>query len=1350
MHISRRLLCFCVFWACLGMVRASNYYFHTASVKDGLADNFVRDVVRDSQGYVWFATMNGISRYDGYRFMNFLPQEAGGKVNDVTTIRETADGTLWAVCAEELFTYDRAHRSWHKDGAQRLAKLGIRGAMRVMYVDDRRCLWVATDHGLYSYDYGQRQLAHWAHHGSPIVHLVAKRGMAVAVTADYSLYEAAPREQRLVALSKMKVATYNRDSRLMMDNDMNVWTYNAQSLAGTQWVFSLKTRQWRQATELQLLGNVLVNVITKDDDGQLWVGTADAGVMKLKVKSEKVKSEKWGMEVEKLQISHFHSSHITCMYLDENNTIWIGSSKLGVAFTDINSPNFNVVKTGDYEDVSSLIEDSEGNLWIGFDGKGAMKVKSEKVKSEKLDEEGTATFSALRGELPSNVVTSLTLLKDGTLLAGTYGYGIGRWDGRRFAPMFADKECLKYVKAMTTDARGDLWVATVDNGVVRLKSEKVKKLTGEEGTSEQIKVKSEKLNSDEGMVVYTPDNSALLSSGILCLAYDDMRDIVYIGTSMGVSAYDGIKGQFIENEALNKTKDSYVTSLLMSDHCRLWIGSRNGLWIYKPQEGTISHLTTTEGMSHNTVRALAKSGNYVWASTDNGLTCIGIRADDDGKQVYGCLPFLDSDGLSQVVFSNNAALTTTDGRALLGSFSGYVSISPENYLTHYPKLQVQYSEFRINGETMAESPASLTIKHNDRLGIAVSAMVPTLSHKVKYLYRFKGDKEWSRAPGNMLYFASLNSGKHVLQVKAELPGVIESEVAELAIKVQPPVMLSNLAIAIYVLLLAALFYFLNKAIRKRQKRELAMKQMEVNLKKYEMEEEKIRFFTNISHDLKTPLTLVVAPLEKIREKTLPAPIRTEVDVAWRNAKQLNELVLQLLDFRSLDVGKEELNLKHGDLVNFVRQTVQGFTYYAIHKDIRMQMNLPPTPIETDFDENKMRRIITNLLSNAYKYNTKNGTVEVTLEVKNEKLRMEDEGREENDIVLSVADTGIGVKDKRHIFDRFVQESHGQEQEGSGLGLHIVKQYVHMMGGTIEVADNKPKGTIFMVTLPITLKLKSEIVKSDLIKDERIGTKDEEQDGNGKTTILIVDDNMDARLFLQRSLNDEYDVLVAANGKEALEQLANNDRVSIVVSDVMMPVMDGLALFRHIKGNIDYSHIPVILLTAKSSEENIVEGLEEGADDYITKPFSIAVLRLRIKKILEWTQKAHTQVATGLEIKPSEITVSSLDEELISHVISNIEENIQDTSYSVVQLSSAVGMTRGHLYKKLMAITGKSPLEFIRIIKIKRGKSLLDQGKSNISEVADMVGFSAKQFAHYFKMMYHDTPSEYLKKRRNND
>ena len=1317
--------------------------FHALNVKDGLSDNFVRNILRDSYGFVWFSTLNGLSRYDGYSFRNYMPLQMGGRSNEVSAVRETADSTLWMVSMDDYFTYSRALGNWKKDGVAQLAKLGVKGTPKVFYVDDRRNLWVTTEFGLFHYDYSQHKLSSIQNHSkSPITHIVSKNGNTIVVNGDYKFFQVAPNTSHLTPLTSLPISLLNtqqsafsashpfndRDNRIYLDNNLNLWVYNAHSAPGSQWIFSLKTRQWLQPDELRQMGNVLLNVIAEDNDGNLWVGTGDAGIFVFEYRDGRY------TKISNMNAFTPRSSHITCLYLDDNNTMWTGSAKLGVAFTDMNCPSFDIVSTGDCEDVSSFIQDRNGNLWIAFDGAGIIKKSST----------GAVThFSALRGQLPSNIVTSFALLPDGTLLMGTYGSGIAKFDGSRFTPVYTQHPNLKYIKAMSADTHGNLWVATVDKGVV-------------------------KVSPNGNVANYTSSNSPLVSNGTLCLAIDSLRDIVYIGASMGVSAYDNKKQQFVNNPQLQQLDGSYVSSLMICNHNTLWIGSRNGLWVYQPNEDTIRHYTTNEGMSHNTIRALVNTGNNVWASTDNGLTCISQHPSAVSRQPStdntAILPYIHSDGLSNVVFSNNAAITTSDGWALLGCFSGYVCIHPDNYLTHYPKLHVQYTDCRINGVTPTPSDSaasavrfastdsslpSVLIHHNDRLGISVSAMVPALSNKIKYLYRFKGDKEWANAPDQRLYFPSLKPGSHVLQVKALLPGLMESEEAELHIRVLPPFYQSRLAMLFYLLLLAALVYLLISLMRRRQKRELAMKQLELNLEKYQIEEEKIRFFTNISHDLKTPLTLVVAPLEKIRASNLPAAIRTEVDVAWRNARLLHDLVLQLLDFRRLDVGREKLHLRHGDIVSFVRQTVQGFNYYAMHKQITMQLQLPLAAVEIDFDEDKMRRVITNLLSNAFKYNTENGTVTVALHI--------DGADSRRLLTLSVADTGIGVIDKQHIFDRFVQERprrpdatsnapYVQEQEGSGLGLHIVRQYVNMMEGTIHVADNKPAGTVFTVTIPVPRQADSA-AQLPALAPRPTPAVQPPAPAPHKPCVLVVDDNLDARQFLQRSLADEYRVLVAANGKEALHLLAHNDDVNIIVSDVMMPVMDGLALFRHLRGDIRFSHIPVILLTAKSSEENIVAGLEEGADDYITKPFSLAVLRLRIRKILDWTLKAHSSVASGLDISPSDITVSSLDEELISHAIALIEAHMHDASYSVVQLSSDVGMTRGHLYKKLMAITGKPPLEFIRIVKLKRGKSLLDQGKTNISEVADMVGFSPKQFARYFKLMYGDTPSEYLKKRK---
>lgn len=580
------------------------------------------------------------------------------------------------------------------------------------------------------------------------------------------------------------------------------------------------------------------------------------------------------------------------------------------------------------------------------------------------------------------------------------------------------------------------------------------------------------------------------------------------------------------------------------------------------------------------------------------------------------------------------------------------------------------------------------------------------------------------------------------------PGGWSSEISTVQIVVKPPFWLSIPALILYGLLaLGALWLYILK-LKKKQKKTMEVQKMEMELaQQYEMEEKKIKFFTNISHDLKTPLSLVIAPLEKVLSGNIDKSVRTELNMAWRNAKLLLDEITQLLDFRRLDVGSEKLYKSHGDMVSLVQKLVQGFNYFSENRNIHTNLRINVQSLEMDFDENKMRRIINNLLSNAYKYNKEKGTVNVTLGVRHQ------DGRKMME--LQVADTGKGISDehKEHIFKRFYQESNDGEYIGSGIGLHIVKEYVNMHGGEVTVKDNHPEGSIFVVTIPID--------EEQQVKDERLTIQEEgteqrlmdksentEKTGqeNSRTTILVVEDNFDSRHFLERSLNDDYEILTASNGKEALDIMKDHD-VNLVISDVMMPVMNGLELCNRIKTDVNYSHIPVILLTAKSTEDNIMAGLRDGADEYITKPYNLNILKLRIKKILEWTDEVHQRIANGIEIEPSKITVSSVDEELISKAIRLVEENMQDGNFSVSELSSAIGMTRGHLYKKMMAITGKSPVEFIRILKIKRGRSLLEQGKTNISEVAYAVGYSSKQFSKYFKDEYGCLPSEFLKRNR---
>ena len=436
------------------MCTATNHFFHTVDVKDGMADNYVRNITRDSYGYIWISTINGLSRYDGHRFRQFMPLLYGGNSNDIQAVRETADSTLWMVSSGELFTYTRRDESWRKDGIDKLAALGIEGRMKLFYVDDRNNLWVVTEEGLFHYDYAQHALIRIANYsGIPILHIVSKEGTTIIVTEDYKIYNVFLKERRLVQIGQASPTPYNRDSRVYIDNHSNLWFYYSHSLANSVKLLSLKTRQWRQLDELKQMDDFIVNTIIEDFNGNLWIGTENEGIH---VFDYNENSLKW---VNHTDAFKEHSSHISCFYLDNNNTMWVGSAKLGIAFTDLCAPTFDFVSTGNTEDVSCLMLDHNELLWIGFDGNGMM------IKQKNG---GITNLKASQQQLPSDIITSMVTLSDGTILAGTYGSGIAKYDGKRFVPIYTDYPILKYIKDIVSDSKGDLWVATVDKGVVKL------------------------------------------------------------------------------------------------------------------------------------------------------------------------------------------------------------------------------------------------------------------------------------------------------------------------------------------------------------------------------------------------------------------------------------------------------------------------------------------------------------------------------------------------------------------------------------------------------------------------------------------------------------------------------------------------------------------------------------------------------------------------------------------------------------------------------------------------------------------------------------------------------------------
>ena len=861
---------------------------------------------------------------------------------------------------------------------------------------------------------------------------------------------------------------------------------------------------------------------------------------------------------------------------------------------------------------------------------------------------------------------------------------------------------------------------------------------------------------------YTKENSCLYTNTITDLVYSSDHAMLYIGTSTGLYELNTQTRQLVpvkgnDNE-VSLTK-MHISCLYRDQRGLLWIGTRHGIGIYDEKSRTLTRLSTNDGVSHPYIRGIVEDHNKnMWIATDCGITHIIVVGDPTAQELqYRCYSYFNEDGIGDITFNNYSIYCNRKGEILMGGTGKYLKIDPNQALYHPNQHKVIFTGLYLanqrvdvekkthDGRILLQKNIQLldeiTMDYSDsNFALEISAMDYGTQHKLQFAYRMDAKEEWVSFEGNRIHFNKLSPGIYNLQVKVnELHGS-RNPISYMTILVRPPFWLSPVAYVIYMVLFLSGGVLLLRRLRSRHQRILVQQKWELEVaQQHEMDEAKIRFFTNISHDLRTPLSLIITPLEKLIHSEKAGPVKDDLDLMYRNASTLLDEVNQLLDFRKLDQQKVQLSLSYGDITEFIAETCKSFKALSQKHNIELKVCINTSKIEMDFDRNKVQRIISNLLSNAIKYNHDNGSVIVAID----KILAGD-GEQ---IHIQISDTGIGIKNenKDKIFDRFFQEQHiSTTYIGSGIGLHIVKEYVTLHGGEIKVEDNHPQGTIFTVILPIakTLKLNCTEDTSAFDVEEQFHA-DMSSVDREKNSLLIVEDNDDFRSFLVGCLQEYYQVYEASDGKKALTVLAQQS-IHVVISDIMMPVMDGMELCRKIKTDIRYSHIPIILLTARTAEEHIFSGLKEGADEYITKPFNLEILLLRIRKLLMWTLKNHDKFKTR-DISPSEITISSLDEQLIEKAIRIVEENMDNSEFSVEELSAQIGMSRSGLYKKLMQITGKSPLEFMRILRLKRGRKLLEGSQMNISQISYQVGLSPKQFAKFFKEEFGYLPSEYKKK-----
>ncbi len=1291
---------------------ASDFLFHSLDTQQGLSNNSVNAMMVDSRGYLWIGTAMGLNRYDGYEVknINYFSQGNTLPAADVRRLSEDAAGNIWIEYNGTTARYNTATQTCHSDNADYFKSLGLTSITDrySIITDERRNLWILCSGRIFYYDYSLRKLLRW---NSGLKQTArdwqltpCAEGLYLCDEHEVWKFVSKTGKTQRISLPDAMDGSGNR-LRTYVDTDNSLWVYSMISEA----IYHHKGAQ----LSLPLTGGSnAIRDIYDDDHGNLWIATDHNGVFIVNRQDNTTQH----LLHKHNSLTSISSDNITCIAADRQGTVWLGHFKTGVSYTNTHFSRFQS-RGQQFGDVSIMLHDRNGNLWLGTDGNGV------------FIEHADGTYS--KASLPNVTISSLLEDHSGTMWVGTYNNGLCRMQGNSVSKTYTMENHhlpSNAIWQMAEDNHHNIWIASGFSPLMRFN-----------------------IDSEKAALVQHKNATVLGHSVVF-----DGKHTVYVGTYYGVWAYDTNKGKGDFILGNRRGTQSFLLPAIVSlcyDKQRdaLWMAHTTGISVLDIKKDSLSYIDKSNGLSDCYVKTIVqdKMGN-MWLSTGHGISC--VRITKGGECVVH--NFTTNEELQNSFFNTFAATCSPRGEILMGGNEGYTMISPNNIFRDSAKPKLMLTEVMVGDSCIIPIDNEVHLSYDDHLiefrfftGSLISA------NRTLYAYRIKDmGNEWIYTDKNKISFFSLNHGTHIIEIKAANENGEWGDVTTITVYVKPPFYLSWWMITLYVIAIIAFFVITYRMMRHRQQKRIQEQRLRMEQgHKVELSEMKLRFFTNISHDLRTPLTLIVSPLQSLIEElksvspqlsaeTLASRINNRLTVMHKNAQLLMAQVNMLLDFRRLDVGGETLHLQSIDVAQHIGNICLSFQDYAQERTITLSYTPSEQHVFAYVDAEKLSKVMYNLLSNAFKFTPDGGKISVSL------------GIQESNLLIRVADTGCGIPDdsKQQVFQRFYQVRNDDPKAGSGIGLHIVNEYIKMHGGTIEVSDNNPQGTVFSITIPMEAAAQEAPTTVSCASTQGTTTSAtvscaSTQDNH--TTILVVDDNHDLCSFIADSLRTaypDYDILTAPDGQEALHILQKQD-VSLVITDIMMPKVDGMELCRRIKTTITWSHIPVIMLTAKATDVNVIDGLKLGADDYITKPFNIEHLKLRIEKFLEWTRNTHETFQRKIEIEPSEITITSLDEEFIKKAISIVEDHMSDSDFSVELFGKELNMSRANLYKKMMSITGKGPHDFMRSIRLKRAHQLLEKSQRQISEIAYEVGFSSpKRFSENFKAEFGMTPSEFVR------
>ena len=1327
------------------MVVAQSYQFKHLEVSDGLSNNSVNTICKDRDGFMWFGTATGLNRYDGYTFKIYQHAENDPESlpdNYITDIVEMPDGRFWINTARGYVLFDKEQDCFITDVTGFMKNLESGGVPEQVFVDreGNTCLSVAGE-GCYRYkeggkatffsyvehslpEYGVTQIAEC----SDGLLLIYNTGLLVCL--DHATLAI---KWKFDEIKKYIPAGKTIEFSLFVDRDNCIWAYSLMGI----WAYDCGTKSWR--TDLTAIWSsrpdVIIHAVAQDIEGRIWVGKDYDGIDVFEKETGKVTS----------LVAHDDNgrslSHNTIydLYADRDGIMWVGTYKKGVSYYSESIFKFNMYEWGD---ITCIEQADENKLWLGTNDHGILLWNRFTGKAEPF-------WRDAERQLP-NPVVSMLKSKDGKLWVGTFNGGLYCMNGsqvRSYKEGVGNALASNNVWALVEDDKGRIWIASLGGGLQCLEPSS--------GTFE----------------TYTSNNSALLENNVTSLCWGDDNTLFFGTANQGVGMMDmrtrEIKKVQGQSGSMKMSNDA-VNHVYKDSRGLIWIATREGLNVYDVRRHLFLDLSPVAEAKGSFIAAITEDQERnMWVSTSRKVIRVTVASDGKGSYLFDSRAYNSEDGLQNCDFNQRSIKTLHNGIIVIGGLYGVNVFAPDHIRYNKMLPNVMFTGLSLfdeavkvgqsyGGRVLIEKELNdvenveFDYKQNI-FSVSFASDNYNLPEKTQYMYKLEGfNNDWLTLPLGVhnVTFTNLAPGKYVLRVKAiNSDGYVGMKEATLGIVVNPPFWMSWWAYLLYAIGLVVVFFLARYRMLKREREKFHLQQIENEVaKNEEINNMKFRFFTNVSHELRTPLTLIISPLEGMLKETTDELQSTRLQLMYRNAQRLLHLVNQLLDFRKGEMSTHQLSLSEGDIISYVHSVCNSFLLMADKKHIQFSFFSGIDTFSMAFDADKVGKIVMNLLSNAFKFTPEGGRVTVMIEHVAGTPDM---------LEIKIADTGIGISDvdKEHIFERFYQADHKgvEETTGNGIGLSLVRDFVTLHEGEVKVFDNIGTGSVFVIQFPVKhvetqVQLPPETgisIGEEEDKEIKEETR-EETERKDFPLLLIVDDNEDFRIFMRYSLELQYRVKLAVNGNEAWEMM-QEELPDLVISDVMMPQMDGNELCRLIKKDKRTAHIPVILLTARQNTEAKLEGLQTGADDYVTKPFNMTILVLRIRKLIELS-RYHRVTQGMIDPVPSEIVITSLDEKLIEKAIKYVEDNMSRTELSVEELSRELGMSRVHLYKKLLQITGKTPIEFICVIRLKRAAQLLRESQLHVSEVAFEVGFNnPKYFSRYFKDEFGVLPSVYQEK-----